>query len=80
MDSSRLAKSYIESVPTSEFVATTDIRQAPRHAHVIDPVLLGSANSGHSRDSGELPSFCKSVHSQIIGVLHFTLKKVAIPI
>ena len=26
---------YIESVPTSEFEATTDIRQAPGHEHVI---------------------------------------------
>ena len=28
VDSRRLAKSYIESVPTTEFGATTDIRQA----------------------------------------------------
>jgi hypothetical protein len=34
-----------ESVPTSEFGATTDIRQAPIHEHLIGLVLLGSANN-----------------------------------
>jgi hypothetical protein len=41
--SRRLENSYLESVPTSEFGATTDIHQAPGHAHVIGPVLLSSA-------------------------------------
>jgi hypothetical protein len=41
--SRRLAKSYIESVSTSEFGATTDIRQTPGYEHVISPVLLSSA-------------------------------------
>jgi hypothetical protein len=46
VDSCRLAKSYLELVSTSELGATTDIRQAPEHAHVIGPVLLGSARIG----------------------------------
>ena len=46
VDSRRLEHSYLESVSTSEFGVTTDIRQAPRHAHMIDSVVLGSANYG----------------------------------
>jgi hypothetical protein len=51
--SRRLANSYLESVPTSELGATTDIRRAPRHAHVIDSVLPSSANSCPSRITSE---------------------------
>jgi hypothetical protein len=43
--SRRLAKSYIELVPTSEFGTTTDIRRTLGQEHMIDSVLLGSANS-----------------------------------
>ena len=41
-------KSYIESVPTSEFGATTDVRQAAGDGHVIAIVLLSSAKTGSS--------------------------------
>jgi hypothetical protein len=64
VDSRRLEKSYLELVSTSEFGVTTDIHQAPGHVHVIGPVLLSSANSGHSRDSGELPSCSNSGRSR----------------
>jgi hypothetical protein len=40
-----LENSYLESVPTSELGTTTDIRRAPGHAHMIDSVLLGSAEA-----------------------------------
>jgi hypothetical protein len=63
VDSRRLENSYLESVPTSEFVVTTDIRRAPEHEHLIDSVLLGSARNGHSRDSGVLPSCSNSGRS-----------------
>jgi len=45
--SRRLAKSYIRISCASVygFGATTDIHQAPGHAHVIGPVLLGMADS-----------------------------------
>jgi hypothetical protein len=36
VDSRRLAKSYIRISCTSEFGATTDIRQTPGHGYVID--------------------------------------------
>jgi len=42
VDSGPLEKTYLESVPTTEFGATTDIHQAPGHAQVIGPVLLGA--------------------------------------
>jgi hypothetical protein len=69
--SRRLAKSYIELVPTSEFGGTTDIRQAPRHAHVIGPVLLSSATKRHSLSFGELQVICEqstfiSIFSKIV--------------
>jgi hypothetical protein len=44
--SRRLAKSYIELVPTSEFGVTTDIRRTSDHGHAIGLVLLSSANNG----------------------------------
>jgi hypothetical protein len=48
-----LANPYLEPVLTSEFGATTDIRQTPGHGHVIATVLLGSANNGHSPNASE---------------------------
>jgi hypothetical protein len=44
-----LANPYLEPVLTSEFGATTDIRQTPGHGHVIATVLLGSARMRHSQ-------------------------------
>jgi hypothetical protein len=41
VDSRRLAKSYIELVPTSEFVTTTDIRRTPGQEHVVGHCTSG---------------------------------------
>ena len=49
VDSRRLAISYIESVPSSEFGTTTDIRQTPGMDMWLVSVLLSSANSCPSR-------------------------------
>ena len=43
--SRRLGKSYIKSVPTSEFGATTDVRQLPGHEHMVATVLRLSAEA-----------------------------------
>jgi hypothetical protein len=67
-------KSLFDLVSTSEFGATTDVRQTPGHEHVIGPVLLGSANSGHSRDSGGLPSCSITCRSYLSGGTSFTGK------
>jgi len=42
-----------ESVPTSEFGGTTDIRQTSGHEHLIGPVLLSSAITCRSRTTSE---------------------------
>jgi hypothetical protein len=55
--SRRLAKSYIKLVSTSEFGTTTDIRQAPGQEHVIDSVLLRSANCCRSRPANSSHAF-----------------------
>ena len=55
VDSCLLVKSYLESVPRSEFETTTDIRRTPGHRHVIDHQLLKSATFRPSRVSVVLP-------------------------
>ena len=43
-----LENAYLEAVSMSDFGTTTDIRRAPGQEHMIDSVLLGSANNGNT--------------------------------
>ena len=51
IDSIRLGKSYLESIPTSEFGATTDIRQTAGYDIWLAAVLPNSAKTGHTSDA-----------------------------
>jgi hypothetical protein len=48
--SRRLAKSYLELVPTSEFGATTDVRSIPGYEQWLATKLLSSARTCRSQD------------------------------
>jgi len=64
VDSRRLAKSYLESVPTSEFGATADVRQAAGYDIWLAAVLPQSATHYRSesglvrRPWSDIQKFC----------------------
>jgi hypothetical protein len=75
--SRRLENSYLESVPTSELGATTDVRQAPRQEHAIASVLLGSAIIGHSAHMRTAPFGAAAINKNVASYAFLCL---AIPI
>ena len=55
IDSIRLGKSYLESISTSEFGATTDIRQTAGYDIWLAAVLPNSANIGPLANACQRP-------------------------
>ena len=58
--------SYIESVPTSEFGTTTDIRQTPGMDMWLVSVFLSSARTCHSRMTWERQPCRRSCRSRLL--------------